>query len=210
MRGNPRAPQSVSLAITGASGVIVGLRVLEELSRLGVEVKGVIVTRGALEVARHEEGLSREAFIELLARHARVYMEDDFSSPLASSSNQPEAMAVVPASMKTVASIAYGYASNLASRAALAILRLGRRLVVAPRETPVGVVELEAMLRLARAGAVMVPLCVAYYTRPRSVDDITMFLAGKVLDALEVEHSLYKRWGAGRDPPNKYNPGCNV
>ncbi len=190
----------MSLAITGASGVVVGVRVLEELSRLGVEVPGVIVTRGALEVARHEEGLSPEAFMEMLSRYARVYMEDDFTSPLASSSSQPEAMAVVPASMKTVASIAYGYAANLVSRAALAILRLGRRLVVAPRETPVGVVELEAMLRLARAGALVVPLCVAYYTKPRSVEDVTRFLAGKVLDALGIEHSLYKRWGSQEGP----------
>jgi len=189
-------PSSVSLAITGASGVRVGLRVAEILPRLGVEVKGVIVTRGAVNVAEHEEGLPRDRFLERLSAVAPVYWEDDFTSPLASSSSQPEAMAIVPASTKTLAMISWGLSSNLVARAALAVLRLGRRLVVAPRETPVGVVELENMLRVARAGALVVPLCVAYYHKPRSVDDITDFLAGKVLDALGLEgHGLYRRWG---------------
>jgi 4-hydroxy-3-polyprenylbenzoate decarboxylase len=195
MPGNPWTPRTVSIAITGASGVVVGLRVLEELTRLGIEVKGVIVTRGALEVARFEEGLEPGEFNGRVEGIAPLYSEDDFSSPLASSSNQPDAMAIVPASMKTVAAIASGYSSNLVSRAALAILRLGRRLVVAPRETPVGAIELENMLRLARTGAVIVPLCMGYYTKPRTVEDVTRFLAGKVLDALGVSHSLYKRWG---------------
>ncbi len=197
MRGATIAPESVSIAITGASGVRVGILVAEELVRLGVEVRGVIITRGALEVARHEEGLEPRELVEKLSNIAPVYEEDDFTSPLASSSNQPEAMAVVPASMKTVALIANGIASTLVARAALAILRLGRRLVVAPRETPLGIVELENLVRLARAGALVVPLCVAYYHSPRSVDDITRFLAGKVLDALGItRHNLYRRWGA--------------
>ena len=197
MRGATIAPESVSVAITGASGVRVGILVAEELVRLGVEVRGVIITRGALEVARHEEGLEPRELVEKLSNIAPVYEEDDFTSPLASSSNQPEAMAVVPASMKTVALIANGIASTLVARAALAILRLGRRLVVAPRETPLGIVELENLVRLARAGALVVPLCVAYYHSPRSVDDITRFLAGKVLDALGItRHNLYRRWGA--------------
>lgn len=196
MRGTHLVPESVSVAITGASGVRVGILVVEELVRLGVDVKGVIVTRGALEVAKHEDGVDPEELVEKLSGIAPVYGEDDFTSPLASSSNQPEAMAVVPASMKTVGLIANGIASTLVARAALAILRLGRRLVVAPRETPLGVVELENLVRLARAGALVVPLCVAYYHGPRSIDDITRFLAGKVLDALGItRHRLYRRWG---------------
>ncbi len=98
--------------------------------------------------------------------------------------------------MKTVATLAAGISSNLVTRAALAILRLGRRLVVAPRETPLGVIELENMTRLARAGAIMVPLCAGFYHRPRTVGDMIDFLAGKVLDALGVTcHNLYRRWG---------------
>jgi 4-hydroxy-3-polyprenylbenzoate decarboxylase len=136
-----------------------------------------------------------EAFLESLSRHAPVYMEDDYTSPLASSSNQPDAMAIVPASTKTVALIAHGLASNLVARAALSILRLGRRLVVAPRETPLGIAELENLLKLARMGAVIVPLCPGYYHKPRSIGDLLDFMAGKVLDAMGCPHGLYKRWG---------------
>ncbi|GAB6148519.1 UbiX family flavin prenyltransferase [Stetteria hydrogenophila] len=187
-------PESVSLAVTGASGVVVALRVAEAVKECA-ELRGIILTRAAVEVARHELGLSGEDLAAALARHAPVYMEDDYSSPLASSSNQPDAMAVVPASTKTIALIAHGIASNLVARAALAILRLGRRLVVAPRETPLGVAELENLLRLARMGAVVVPLCPGFYHKPKSVEDLVDFMAGKVLDALGCPHRLYRRWG---------------
>ncbi len=192
----PCRPESVSVAITGASGVRVGLRVVEALAESGVRVEGVILTRSALEVARVEEGLEPGELRARLSRHSKVYDEDDFNSPLASSSSQPDAMAIVPASTKTVALIAHGIASNLVARAALAILRLRRRLVVAPRETPLGVAELENLLKLARMGAVVAPLTPGFYVRPKSVDDIVNFLAGKVLDALGVSNSLYRRWGS--------------
>ncbi len=192
----PCRPESVSLAITGASGFRVGLRLAEELASCAT-LKGIIVTRGALEVARYEEGLEPGEAVERLSRLAPVYGEDDYSSPLASSSNQPDAMVVAPASTKTVALIAGGVASNLVARAALAVLRLGRRLVVAPRETPLGVAELEALLRLARLGALVVPLCPGFYHKPRTVDDMVDFMVGKILDVLGCEHSLYRRWGEG-------------
>lgn len=176
----------------------------EVLSGLGHELH-IVVTRGALEVARHEEGLSPSKFISLLEETGHVYEENDYTSPLASSSSAPHSLAVVPASMKTTALIASGTPLNLAVRAALAVLRLGRRLVVAPRETPVGIAELRNMLRLAEMGAVVVPLCVGFYTRPRSIADIVDFLAGKVLDALGIDHSLYPRWGGGaRSSPQTY------
>ncbi|MCE4601394.1 MAG: UbiX family flavin prenyltransferase [Desulfurococcales archaeon] len=194
MPGSPRGINTVSLALTGASGVRVGVEAAKALHNAGVTIKGIILTRGAIDVARYEDGLSESQLKSLLEGYGPVYREDEFNSPLASSSNQPDAMAIVPASMKTVAALASGYSNNLVTRAALAILRLGRRLVVAPRETPVGVIELENMARLARAGAVIVPLCMGYYTRPETIDDVTRFLAGKVLDALGVENDLYRRW----------------
>ncbi|MEB3806089.1 MAG: UbiX family flavin prenyltransferase [Desulfurococcales archaeon] len=194
MPGSPRGINTASLALTGASGVRVGVEVAKALHDAGVTIKGIILTQGAIDVARYEDGLTESRLKSLLEGYGPVYMEDEFNSPLASSSNQPDAMAIVPASMKTVAALASGYSSNLVARAALAVLRLGRRLVVAPRETPVGVIELENMARLARAGAVIVPLCMGYYTRPETIDDVTRFLAGKVLDALGVENDLYRRW----------------
>ncbi len=172
------------------------MRVVEALHEMpGVKLQGVVVSRGAIEVARVEESGIGD-IVEYLKRMTKVYLDDDFASPLASSSNQPDAMAIVPASTKTIALIANGVASNLIVRAALAIIRLGRRLVVAPRESPLGVVELENLLRLARTGAVIVPLSPGFYTMPRSVEDIVNFMAGKVLDALGLtEHGLYRRWG---------------
>jgi len=192
-------PSRVSLAVTGSSGVKVALRILEALHKSGVAVQGVIVTRGALEVARYEEDLEPEELLESLKKYGPVYMENDFTSPLASSSNQPDAMAIVPASMKTVGLLAAGVPSNLVVRAALAILRLGRRLVVAPRETPLGAAELRNLLKIAEMGGLVVPLTLAFYNKPRTIDDMVNFAAGKVLDALGVEAEIYKRWRGPED-----------
>ena len=191
----PCRPESVSIAITGASGVRVGVRVVEALAQAGVDIRGVIVTRAALEVARVEEG-GEENVLRSISKYATIYDEDDFTSPLASSSNQPDAMAIVPASMKTVALLAHGIELNLVARAALAILRLGRRLVVAPRESPLGLAELENLTKLARMGALIVPLVPGFYSGPKVLDDIINFMAGKVLDALGIPNDLYKRWGS--------------
>ncbi|MCE4613442.1 MAG: UbiX family flavin prenyltransferase [Desulfurococcales archaeon] len=189
-----QGPTNISIAITGASGVRVSLRLLEVLRNQGVKVSGIIVSQGAVEVAKYEEDMEEEEFLGLLRSHARVYMDDDFSSPLASSSNQPEAMVIAPASTKTVALIANAIPSNLVSRAALAMLRLGRRLVVAPRETPLGIGELENLLKLARMGAIIVPMCPGFYHKPKKVEDMVDFSVGKILDALGIETRIYSRW----------------
>jgi 4-hydroxy-3-polyprenylbenzoate decarboxylase len=144
--------KSISVAITGSSGLRVALRFLEVSKSAELEIKGIIVSDGAFNVALHEEGLSREGLFKMLSGYSKVYTDSDFEAPLASSSNQPDAMVIVPASIKTIGLIASGIPSTLTSRAALAILRLRRKLVVAPRETPLGVVELSNMLKLARAG----------------------------------------------------------
>ncbi len=176
-----------------------GLRVAEVLSSLNHTLE-IVVTRGAIEVAKYEENIGEEELLRTLSRYGKIYDENDYSSPLASSSNAPEAMIIAPASMKTVALIANGLSINLVSRAALSMLRLGRPLVVAPRETPMGIAELRNLLRLASMGARIVPLCIAFYHRPQSLDDMVDFLAGKILDTLGIENNLYKRWGSSRSP----------
>ena len=191
--------RSLSVAITGSSGVRVALRFLEVAASVGLEVRGVIVSEGAFNVAFYEEGLGREELKGVLSRYSRVYTDDQLESPLASSSSQPEAMVIVPASMKTIGLIAHGIPSTLTSRAALAILRLKRRLVVAPRETPLGVAELSNMLRLARMGALIVPMTLAFYNKPRSLEDAVDFVVGKIFDALGVEVELYRRWRGVED-----------
>lgn len=185
--------KTVALAITGASAVRVGIRVAEYLASTGHRLH-IVVTRGAEEVALHEESLSPGELRRLLEGFGEVYGEDDYTSPLASSSSVPRTMLVVPASMKTVALAANGIQANLVVRAMLAVLRVGGRLVVAPRETPVGVAELRNMLELARMGALIVPLCIAFYNKPETLEDVIDFLAGKILDAAGIENSLYRRW----------------
>ncbi|MCE4625255.1 MAG: UbiX family flavin prenyltransferase [Desulfurococcales archaeon] len=190
--------EKIGLAITGASGVRVGVRVAEYLSGLGYSLE-IVVTRGAMKVAEYEDEIEPGLFKEKLSQTGNVYDEDDYTSPLASSSSVPSTFIVAPASMKTVAKIALGISDNLVTRAALAVLRLGGTLVVAPRETPLGVAELRNILALAEMGARVVPLCVGFYHKPRSLDDVVDFLAGKILDAAGIENSLYRRW-ASRSP----------
>jgi 4-hydroxy-3-polyprenylbenzoate decarboxylase len=151
----------IVVAITGASGVIIGVRLLEALTEQGVNQVHLLVSAAA-------EG--------------------------ASSSCAPEAMVVAPCSMKTLSAIAHGYADDLIVRVAEIMLRMGRRLVLMPRETPLSLPAIEN-LRLAKlAGAIILPPVVAYYPRPRTVDDITDFFVGKVLDVLGLGHDLYRRW----------------
>ena len=120
---------------------------------------------------------------------------DDLSACIASSSCAPEAMVIVPCSMKSLSAVAHGFAANLIVRTAEIMLRLNRPLVLMPRETPLSLPAIENM-RLARlAGAIILPPVMAYYPCPQTVDDVTNFFVGKVLDVLGLEHDLYRRWG---------------
>lgn len=190
--------RTLSVAITGASGVRYGLRLLQAASGLGLKLSGVIVTRSADLVAQAEEGMRAGELLELASRYSQAYREDDMTSPLASSSSQPDCMAIVPASMKTVAMIANGLELNLVARAALAMLRLRRPLVVAFREAPLGVAELRNLLSLAEMGAVVMPLAPGFYSKPKTIDDLVDFMVGKILDSLGVDNNLYLRWRGGR------------
>ena len=183
--------KKVLAAITGASGIIYGERLVEVLYSMGL-LDGVIVSSAALNVARIELGRELRIPDDIL-----VFKDSDFSSPYASSSGLPDCMAIVPASMNTIAKIAWGVSDNIVARAALGMLRLRRKLVLAPRESPLGVVELENLVKLAKSGAIIVPACPGFYTRPRSINDLIDFVVGKILDSLVIENTLYKRWGRG-------------
>jgi 4-hydroxy-3-polyprenylbenzoate decarboxylase len=177
------------VAITGASGVIIGVRLLQVLSEQAEHRVHLLVSRAAEAVMAHElpEG------VELPAAHR--WAADDLAAPIASSSRAPQAMVVAPCSTRTLSAIAHGYASDLIVRTADVMLRMGRPLVLLPRETPLSLAAIENM-RLARlAGAILLPPMIAYYPQPQSVDDVTDFIVGKVLDVLGLEHTLYRRWG---------------
>jgi 4-hydroxy-3-polyprenylbenzoate decarboxylase len=179
----------IVVAITGASGVILGVRLLEVLARQGGHTVHLIVSSAAEAVMAHE----MEAGVRLPADHR--WDAGDFSAPLASSSRAPQAMVVAPCSMKTLSAIAHGYTDDLVVRVAEVMLRLSRPLILMPRETPLSLPAIENMRLAKLAGAVILPPAVAYYPRPQTMDDVTNFFVGKVLDVLGIEHRLYPRWG---------------
>jgi 4-hydroxy-3-polyprenylbenzoate decarboxylase len=180
-----------AIGITGASGVIYGVRLLEALRRTeGVETH-LVLTDGAKKTLGFETDLTPED-VEALAH--RVHRVDDLGAPLASGSFPVEAMAVVPCSMKTLSSIARSYGDNLLTRAADVTLKEGRTLVLCPRETPLHKGHLKLLWEAADLGARIVPPMVAFYPRPRTVEEIVDQTVGKILDQLGVEHALFRRW----------------
>lgn len=178
----------IVVAITGASGVVIGARLLAVLAEQGRHQVHLLVSRGAETVIAHELGS------EVHLPAAQRWQVDDLAAPIASSSRASEAMVVAPCSMKTLAAIAHGYADDLIGRTAGIMLRMGRPLVLMPRETPLSLPAIENMRRAKIAGAIILPPVVAYYPRPQTVDEMTDFFVGKVLDVLGLEHVLYRRW----------------
>ena len=205
--------RTVTLALTGASGMPFGLRLLDCLLRADTHVH-LLYSPAAQVVAKQECDLTlptqpREAMRVLGERYGAragqldVYAREDWYASVASGSNPGDAMAVCPCSMGTLGAIAGGLADNLIERAADVMLKERRPLVLVPRETPLSAIHLENMLKLARAGAVILPPAPGFYTRPQSVGDVIDFVVARVLDHLGVAHDLVRRWGDGRNgtPP---------
>lgn len=178
------------LAITGASGVIYGVRLLEELHKMGNEIH-LIITRNGVKVLKYELGIEEE---DLRDKCFRIYKEDEMEAPPSSGSSRFEAMVIAPCSMRTLASIANGLSNNLVARAADVILKERKKLVVVIRETPLNRAHILNMLRVTEMGGVVLPACPAFYHKPRSVEDLVNYVVGKVLDQLGLEHNLFLRW----------------
>ncbi len=181
----------VVVAITGASGVIYGIRMLEALKNLGVQSHLIMSDWGARNV-KIETGLTTE-YVKSLA--FKVYEDSDMAAPVSSGSFKTDGMAIIPCSMKTLASIANGFDDSLISRAAGVCIKEQRKLVVVPRETPLSKIHLENMLKLAGSGSTILPAMPGFYHGPGSIDDLVNHVVGKVLDQFGIEHSLFKRWG---------------
>lgn len=194
----------VFVALTGASGSVYGLRLVEQLCLNGIAVTFTASCSGT-QVCREETGLDLSGDPAKAAQRLYAHLEvetglemvhpDDLFCPAASGSAAPDAMIVAPCSMGTLARIACGISGNLIERAADVMLKERRPLLLVPRETPLSAIHLENMLRLSRAGAQIIPAMPAFYQRPESVIDMVDFVVGKVLDQLGVEHDLFKRWG---------------
>jgi 4-hydroxy-3-polyprenylbenzoate decarboxylase len=199
------APRTVTLAFTGASGMPYGVRLLECLIGSGVQVY-LLYSQVAQVVARQEMDLALPA----RAKEAQVFFTERFGAapgqlsafgreewfaPVASGSNPADAMVICPCSMGTLAAVAQGLADNLIERAADVMLKEARKLVLVPRETPFSAIHLENMLRLSRAGAVILPANPGFYHHPRTIDQVVDFVVARVLDQLAVPHRLMPRWG---------------
>ena len=203
--------KTFAVAFTGASGMPYGLRLVECLINAGARVQ-LLYSPAAQIVARQEMDLvlsSRPAEVErelatrfgAAAGQLAVYGREEWFAPLASGSNPPDAMVICPCTMGTLAAVAAGLAQNLIERAADVVLKEGRKLILVPRETPFSAIHLENMLRLARAGAVILPANPGFYYRPANVQELVDFIVARILDHLAVPHELMGRWGGSTAPP---------
>ncbi len=179
------------VAVTGASGIVYALRFMKALKDQDIETH-LTVTDSAKSVAAHEIGDIKQ--LTSLATH--LYSPDDMLAGIASGSYPVDGMIIVPSSMKTIAALANGFADNLVTRAADVQLKERRPLIVVPRETPLHAVHLENMAKLSRLGATILPAMPGFYHKPETIDDLVDFIAGKILDQLGIEHSLFTRWGS--------------
>lgn len=183
------------MAITGSSGVIYGVRLLEICQKLGIETD-LIISNAAETLLEMELGKKPE---ELQKLATRSYSPDDLTAPIASGSYRVDGMVIAPCSMKTLGAIASGVTTNLISRAADVTLKQNRPLVLVPRETPLNLIHLENMAKLRRAGAIILPASPAFYHKPEKISDLIDFVVGRILEMFGVEHRLYRRWeGRGK------------
>ncbi len=196
---------TITLAMTGASGIPYGMRLLDCLLGNGKQVYLLISTAAqvvmSLETDFKVSGSPRE-IENLFTRHfnaadgqLRVFGKDQWMAPIASGSSVSEAMVVCPCSSGTLAAIACGTSDNLLERAADVTIKEQRKLILVPREMPLSPIHLEHMLTLSRMGVVIMPACPGFYQRPRSVDDLVDFVVARILDHLGVDHVLLPRWG---------------
>ena len=180
------------LGITGASGIVYGVRLAEELKKSGIEVH-TIFTEAAKKTAEYE---LKDAFDRVKSASKKVYGEDDIDAAPASGSAGFSFMVVAPCSIRTLGSVANGIADNLLTRAALVHLKERKKLILIIRETPLSTIDIMNMLKVSIAGAIIMPASPGFYSMPETVDDMVNFIVGKALDLLDIQHDLYRRWKA--------------
>ena len=185
------SPRRIIVAISGASGAVYGVRLLQVLRDTpGVESHLVVSSAGWRNV--EEEHGQQRADIEALADH--VHDIANIGAAIASGSFQSSGMVVAPCSMRTLAAIAHGLSDNLITRAADVLLKERRRLVLMVRESPLSLIHLRNMVSVTEAGAIICPPMPAFYLRPKTIDDIVDFSVARALDLLDVPHTLAARW----------------
>jgi len=180
----------IIVAITGATGVIYGVRILQRLREAGAETH-LVISRWGARTLLHETPFSREQ-VESLA--TVTYAPADMGAAISSGSFRTDGMVIAPCSAKTLAAVAHGFGENLVHRAADVVLKERRRLVLVVREAPLSDIHLENMLKLSRMGAVVLPPMPAFYNHPRTVDDVVDHTVSRVLDQFGLETSGAERW----------------
>lgn len=192
------------VGITGASGAIYGMRLIEECLKSGHEIFLTITKSGRI-VIKEELNLDLDLGVEMIEERLLDYFNvsrdvftyydvDHISSAIASGSFRTDGMIIAPCSMSTVSAIAQGSSNNLLERAADVILKEGKPMILIPRETPLSAIHLENLLKLARLGVRIIPPMPSFYTHPKTIDDIVNNTVGRILDQLNIEHNLCKRW----------------
>ncbi len=189
-------PKKIIVGITGASGAPYALRLIERLAEAECEIHLVVSPLGR-RLLSDECGLSRLDANELTGGRApqlQVHNENDLGGPLASGSFQHDGMVVVPCSGNTLSKIAYGLTDNQLQRAALVALKERRRLILAHRETPLSLVEIEAMRAATLAGAIVLPLSPGFYLNPTELHHLVDFMVARIMDLLQVPHAILPTW----------------
>ncbi len=198
-------PTPVIIAMTGASGTAYGLRLLEILLKSGCPVY-LLVSKAAQMVLAMETPLdipTRPADMQrFFTEHFNVgkslltvFSREDWTAPIASGSHRAQHMVVCPCTTGTLAAIANGNSDNLMERAADVMLKEQRKLIVVVRETPLSVIHIENMLKLAKAGATILPANPGFYHQPQEIEGLVDFIVARILDHIGVEHELLPRWG---------------
>lgn len=206
----------IVLAITGASGAAYGVRLLRVLLAAGRSVH-LTISPAAARVAQLELGLSIdvdrfEAADLLTAETAQrasglaYHRHHDYAAPIASGSFRTSGMVICPCSMGTLAAVANGLSTNLIHRAADVHLKERRKLIIVPRETPLGTIQLDNMRKLSAAGAIVMPAAPGFYHRPQTIDELIDFVVARICDQLGIEVDLMRRWGEAASKPEGHPP----
>jgi len=182
------------VGISGATASIYGIRTLEVLKEKGVETH-LVITSPAEKVLLRETTYSIK---EVKALASSVYENQDLDAPISSGSFKTDGMIVIPCSVKSLSGIAHSYNDNLLIRAADVTLKERRKLVLAVRETPLHFGHIELMLQVSRTGAVIFPPVPAFYSHPKTIDDLINHTVGKILDLFQIDHDLFERWGSSK------------
>ena len=197
----------ITLAFSGASGAPYGLRLLDVLVSLNYQVyvlissaaRVVLDTESKVKLSGNELKASEQltARFEAQPQQIQVFGKDNWFSPVASGSAAPKQMVVCPCSAGSVSAIALGASDNLLERAADVVIKERGQLILVPRETPFSPIHLENMLKLSQLGVTIMPAAPGFYHQPQSIDDLVDFMVARILDHLNIEHQLAKRWGYG-------------